>query len=100
MSILSKLGSIWSVIYGWISNPMTLAEKARKSPVFFALMIFFMIQPLVSFYITTMQDIGWIERRIDPSKLAESNRQKLESLQNKISALEAVQDQHIPPKNE
>lgn len=90
--ILSKLVKVWNVIYGWISNPLELAEKARKSALFMLIMIFFMAQPLVSFYITTMQDIGWIEKKIDPSPLSKTNAQKIEDLQKRISVLEAKLD--------
>jgi hypothetical protein len=85
------------MVFGWISNPMTLAEKAHRSPVFFVIMLFFMVQPLVSLYIATIQDIGWIEHQISPSQLARTNREKIEDLEKRMSVLEAEKEKQPGP---
>lgn len=96
MSIASKITNWWENLKDWISNPIATFEKMRKSPWTLMLMIFFLAQPVISLYVSTAQDIGWIKHKIDPS--IESNYQRINDLEKRVNVLEAEKEQQSSPK--
>lgn len=86
MSIVSKIQTLWTNIYSWMTSPWTTFSKVRKSPITWILMIFFVVQPIASVTITTIQDIGWIKKKVDPE--VSKNQQRIQDLEKRVAALE------------
>jgi hypothetical protein len=89
MNILSKISDWWTDLMNWVNSPVGTFEKVRKSPLTLVLMIFFLAQPVISLYISTAQDIGWIKHKINPTVL--NNSQLIADLERRVEKLEQNQ---------
>lgn len=83
--LLTKISTWWTDLMEWMTSPWITFEKVRKSPWATILMIFFISQPVISLYVSTAQDIGWLKHKINPD--VKSNTERITDLENQVKLL-------------
>jgi hypothetical protein len=87
--IITTIQSLWNKVMTLASNPWVIIEATKKSPLALVLAVVFVVQPILSFGFSILDDIVFVKQKLDPT-LRPVTVGELRLLNQKIDALEAM----------